>query len=150
MTTTTNEPVVDTFKDKLGNARKAIGAGVTAGLAAATPLFISAIQIGSDGGATVTGNEIGAIGGGFVAALLSVGYVTWQTANKPKPTDVAKIEKAIDAAAIASAPITVAVTETATTDNVDAVKAAIEGDAGLFEETDETPVVEGYEPKHSV
>ena len=147
--TNTNAPVKDTVGAKLANARKAIGAGVTAGLAAATPLFISAIQIGSDGGASVTGNEIGAIGGGFVAALLSVGYVTWQTANKPKPTDVAKIGAAIDAAAAASAPVTVLVNSEANTDQVDAVEAAIKADAALFSEVDETPVDKGYEPKHT-
>lgn len=144
--------VKDTVSDKLANARKAIGAGVTAGIAAATPLIVNAVQLGSDGGATVTGAEIGIVVGGFFAALASVGYVTWQTANKPKPSDVAETEAVIAKVAAASAPIVVVASPGAVADDSLADADALAShDANLFaSEVDETPVDGDYDAKHSL
>lgn len=132
----------DTFKDKLANARKAVGAGVTAGIAAATPLFINALQLGSEGGASITGPEIGLVVGGFFGALASVGYVTWNTVNKPTPADIA----ALSAAVSAVPPVFINSTPPSQQE-YDGIP--VEIPVEIPKEEDETPVAEGYQPRHT-
>lgn len=133
MTNTNPNSKADTFGDQLASIRKALAAGVTAGFAAATPLFIAAIQIESDGGASVTGGEAGGVAGGFVAALVAVGYATWQTANKATAKQkVAAEEKLLADVFPETLP------ENAT--SVLPVPAEVE--------IDQTPAPEGYEPRH--
>lgn len=93
MTTNTDPTVpVDSTGDKLANARKAIAAGVAAAFAAGIPLFGKSILDG-----TVTGDEAGLIASAFFGALVSVTYVTWQTVNKPKPSDIVALQAAVAA-----------------------------------------------------
>jgi hypothetical protein len=91
-TPTPTPEVTDTAGDKLANARKAIAAGVAAAFAAGIPLFGKAILDG-----VVTADEAGTTAAAFVGALVSVAYVTWQTVNKPKPTDVLALQEAVAA-----------------------------------------------------
>lgn len=89
---TTTPLATDTTGDKIANARKAIGAGVSAAFAAAVPLLGTALVDG-----TVDGTEAGGIAAAFAGALVTVTYVTWQTVNRPKPTDVAALANAVAA-----------------------------------------------------
>jgi len=84
--------VVDSTADKFANARKALAAGVAAAFAAGVPVFGNAILDGA-----VSGDEAGLVAAAFFGALFSVTYVTWQTVNRPKPTDIAALAAAVSA-----------------------------------------------------
>jgi len=104
MTTTdpTLPEVKNTTGDLLANGRKAAGAGVAAAFAAAVPVLGTALTDG-----VLNGDELGTIAAAGFGALLSVGYVTWQTVNRPTPKQEAQFVQAVDAAAHAVPPIVV-------------------------------------------
>lgn len=132
----------DTTSDKIGNARKAIAAGVAAAFAAGIPIFGRSILDG-----VITGDEAGLIASAFFGALASVGYVTWQTVNRIKPTDIPKMEAIVggvpQVVLRAADPATVQYVglPDVPTDPADLDKAE--------DEVDETPAPEGYTPKHT-
>jgi len=135
---TNTTPVVDTTGNKIDNARKSIAAGVSAAFAASIPLVGAALTDG-----VVTGQEAGGIAAAFAGALVTVGYVTWQTVNKPKPTDVAALDAQVTQLAAASAPIVVVAAPGAVEDDslADPDELAAH-DAALFSDDEE--------PKHSL
>lgn len=104
MTTTdpTLPEVKNTAGDLITNGRKAIAAGVAAGFSAAVPLVGAALTDGH-----LDGDELGGIAAAFAGALFAVGYVTWQTVNRPTPKQEAEFVQAVDAAANAVPPIVV-------------------------------------------
>ena len=120
---TTIDPTIptDTFDQKVANGRKAIAAGVSAGFAAAVPLVGAALTDGQ-----VTGDEAGGIAAAFAGALVTVAYVTWQTVNKARPSDVAKLEQAVGAVP----PIVLEAVDPATIEYVGEPDLLVEGDVG--------------------
>ena len=117
MTTTdpTLPEVKNTTGDLLANGRKAAGAGVAAAFAAAVPVLGTALTDG-----VLDGDELGTIAAAFFGALVSVGYVTWQTVNRPTPKQEAQFVQAVDAAAHAVPPIVVQGVDPATVEYVGA------------------------------
>ena len=141
------ELATDTTKDKLAAARKAVGAGVSAAFAAAVPLVGVALTDG-----VVTGQEAGGVAAAFAGALVSVAYVTWQTVNKPTPSDVAALTAAVQAVP----PIVLEAVPNSeqsyqgwvTLPDPDApLPTAPEGH--VQDEIDATPVADDYSPKHT-
>jgi drug/metabolite transporter superfamily protein YnfA len=127
----------DTTGDKVANARKSIGAGVSAAFAAAIPLVGVALTDG-----VVTGQEAGGVAAAFAGALVSVAYVTWQTVNKPKPSEQEALGKLIATAAAVSAPIVLT--------EAPPISELVGGMQGNFvSEEDATPVPDGYQSKHT-
>jgi len=132
---TTTDPtlpeVKNTMSDLLANGRKAAGAGFAAAFAAGIPVLGTALADG-----VVTGDEVGTIAAAFFGALFSVGYVTWQTANKPTPVQEAAFVQAVDQAAAAVPPIVVQGVDPATVEYVGPPTLPVE------------PLVDDGEPKH--
>lgn len=132
----------DSASDKLANVRKAIGAGVSAAFAAAVPLLGLALTDG-----VVTGEEAGNVAAAFAGGLISVAYVTWQTVNRPKPSDVAKLQDMVAAVP----PIVLQAADPSTVQYVGSPELPVDP-ADLdkaSEEVDATPPAEGYTPKHT-
>lgn len=73
-------------KQKAAEIRKALVAGVTAGVGGAFTAVVAAVQEKSAGGTSVTGDEWHGVILAGVGVALTAGYAAWQARNRPKGT----------------------------------------------------------------